>query len=237
MTLSLSDTIKQAKEDASVFVRMEKGSTARFHLVSKAKTFGNIFFEAPPYPNAPKTMNVPFGTQIPGYKIRPQWAFEVVNEAGKHKILCVGMSVVDLIDKADKAFRPKGQKDDEGAGYKHLDIILSRLPATPWWTLSNAPTECEDNSTVLDLDAEIMLAKADDLAKLRENTPKSQLADGVKSTASIKQTELISSLMNKLELTVDGLNGIISRKFSKYAVSELTMSEASVLIETLQEMH
>jgi hypothetical protein len=237
MTTSLSDTIKQAKEDASTFVKMEKGSTAKFHIISKAKTFGNIFFENEPFPGAPKSINVPFGTQIPGYKIRPQWAFEVVNENGKHKILCANTTVVDAIDKADKAFRPKGKKDEEGAGYPLLDITLNKLAATPWWTTTAGPTDYEGNGNcILDMDAEIVMASAELIGKLSANRPKSQLKDGVQSAPSGAQIDLLNKLCKQKELNSAGFVGIMQRKFNKNELSECTMAEASTLIETLTAM-
>ncbi len=237
MTSSLSDSIKQAKEDASVFVKMEKGSTARFHIISKAKMFGNIFFDEPPFDGAPKSINVPFGTQLPGYKIRPQWAFEVVNENGKHKILCANTTVVDAIDRADKAFRPKGRKEEEGAGYPLLDVTLSKLSATPWWTVTSGPTDYEgDGACILDMDAEITMAGAELLSKLQATKPKSALVAGVRAPASVAQVGEIDRLCKQKELTSDGLAGVISRKFGKHSIGECTQAEASTLIETLMAM-
>jgi hypothetical protein len=240
MTSSLSDSIAKAKADASVFVKVEANKAVRLHIISKAKMFGNIYFDTPPYEGAPKSMNVPYGTQIPGYKIRPQWTFAVVNmESGAHKILCVGTSVVEAIDKADQAFRPKASKTVEGAGYPLLDIVLSKTgeKLATKWTVTPAPTEYEgDGIPTVDMDSEIVMASAEQLAKLGATKPKSPLVEGSRGKPSDKQVDLIDSLCKSKELTVKALNDLILRKFGKNALSECSMSDASVLIETLQSM-
>ena len=86
----------------------------------------------------------------------------------------------------------------------------------------------------VDMDAEIVMVSQDILSKLVKAP--SQLKAGTTSVVSDKQRELIMSLMKKAELTVDGLAGIISRKFSKHSLDEITSTEASTLIETLQAM-
>lgn len=241
MTQSLSDSVKQAKEDASIFIKIGSNEEKRLHILSKPKAFGNIYFETEPFQGAGKSMNVPFGTQIPGYKVRPQWAFEVVDlESGKHKILCSGIGVTGDIDKADRAFRPKTKKNEEGAGYPLLDIVLSKTgeKLSTEWTVTSAPTEYEgDGQTTIDMDAEIKMASAETLAKLGK-APKaaSQLRDNVSPALTAAQAGEITRLAGKVELTVDGLNGIIERNFSKHAIEELTKNEASSLIETLSSM-
>ncbi len=241
MTQSLSDSVRQAKEDASIFIKIGSNEEKRLHIVSKPRAFGNIYFEKEPFTGAPKSMNVPFGTTIPGYKVRPQWAFEVVDlESGKHKILCAGIGVTGDIDKAEKANRPKNKKAEEGAGYPVIDIILSKTgeKLSTEWTVTNAATEYEgDGQAVIDMDKEIVMTSADLLAKLgRAAKPASQLREGVTPSLSVAQVGEIDRLAAKVELTLDGLNGIISRNFGKHAVSELTQSEASALIGTLSEM-
>lgn len=241
MTQSLSDSVRQAKEDASIFIKVGSNEEKRLHIISKPKAFGNIYFDSEPYPGAGKSMNVPFGTAIPGYKVRPQWAFEVIDlETGKHKILCAGIGVTGDIDKADRAFRPKGQKDKEGAGYPLLDIVLSKTgeKLSTEWTVTSAPTEYEgDGQTQIDMDTEIKMAPAEALAKLGK-APKapSQLRENVSPALSEAQVGEVKRLQAKAELTEDGLNGIISRNFEKNALSELTRTEASSLIETLSSM-
>lgn len=174
---SLSDTIRQAREDASLFIKLESDESLRLHIVSHAKVFANIFFSTPPFDGAPKSMNVPFGAQIPGYKARPQWAFEVVNMVtGKHKILCAGTSVVEAIDKADKQFRPNDKKGEEGAGYPLFDIVLSKKGEKfgTKWTVSSAPTEYKgDGIAIINMDAEIVMTSAEILAKLPIKPPAS----------------------------------------------------------------
>jgi len=241
MTMSLSESVKQAKEDASIFIKIGSNEEKRLHILSKPKAFGNIYFDKEPFTGAPKSMNVPFGTSIPGYKVRPQWAFEVVDiETGKHKILCAGIGVTGDIDKADRAFRPKAKKMEEGAGYPLLDIILSKTgeKLSTEWTVTPAPTEYEGGvELTIDMDAEISMTSADNLAKLgRAPKPVSQLREGVAPELSQAQVGEIDRLSAKLELTVAALNGIVSRNFDKSSVSDLTKLEASTLIDTLSSM-
>lgn len=237
---TLSDSIKKAKADASVFVKVAANESVRLHIISKPKMFGNIYFDSEPFPGAPKSMNVPFGTQIPGYKIRPQWAFAVVDVAsGAHKILCVGTTVVDQIDKADQAFRPKDKKDVEGAGYPRLDIVLSKTgeKLATKWTVTPAPTEYEgDRVSTVDMDAEIVMTSAELLAKLGSNKPVSGLRNGVKSQPSDAQIDMLNRLCKKKELNNASFVAIMQRKFDKNELSDCTQAEASILIDTLQEM-
>lgn len=241
MTQSLSDSVRQAKEDASIFIKIGSNEEKRLHILSKPKAFGNIYFDVEPFAGAGKSMNVPFGTSIPGYKVRPQWAFEVVDLAtGKHKILCAGIGVTGDIDKADRAFRPKASKNTEGTGYPLLDIVLSKTgeKLSTEWTVTSAPTEYEgDGQSQIDMDAEIKMTSAANLAKLGQ-APKapSQLRENVQPELSQAQLGEIDRLAKKVELTVEGLNGIISRNFGKNSLSELTKAEASNLIDTLSEM-
>ena len=240
MTSTLKESIARAKADASIFVKIESNQSVRLHIIGKARAFSSLYFKVPPYPNAPKNFVVPFGTQIPGYKFKAQWAFPVVDLAsGAHKILCCGSTVAGGIDKADEAFRPKGQKDVEGAGYPLLDILLSKtgeLLGTKW-TVTPAPTEYEgDGITTVDMDAEIEMTSAEELAKLTANRPKSTLIEGAKAGPSDKQVDFIDSLCKSKELTVKAVNDLIMRKFGKASLSDLSGADAGVLIETIQGM-
>lgn len=166
----MAETLKQAKEDAAVFIKLESGESVRLHIVSPPKAFATIHSDAPPVAGAPKTLNVPFGSKIPGYQTRPQWAFEVIElSTGRRRLLACGAGVAQDILKADKAFRPQDAVNAEGAGFPRLDIVLTRTGEgrKTRWSCVGAPTEYDgDRAPGLDMDVLIRLASPAELARL-----------------------------------------------------------------------
>lgn len=167
---SLADTLKRAKEDAAIFIKLESGESARLHIVSPPMAFATIHSDAPPVAGAPKTLNVPFGAKVPGYQTRPQWAFEVIElSTGRRRLLVCGAGVAQDILEADRAFRPKESPHAEGAGFPRFDIVLTRRGEgrKTSWSCDGFPTEyAGDRAPELDMDVLIRLASPADLARL-----------------------------------------------------------------------
>jgi hypothetical protein len=241
--MSLAQSIKRASDDASTFVKLKSGDTVRMHIITpltEAKVFMSLNFDTPPYEGAPKVMNLPAGTQLPGYKLRTQWAFEVVDvETGKHRILQCSQGVVEDILATDVAFRPKDKKDVEGSGQHLYDITLSRKgeKLLTKWTVSGGPTQYEgDGVPILDLDSEFKMATAEQLERLPAVTPIKNKGAGINAKMTKAQANFINTLSKQHELTTEALSKLAASKFGKPDLDELTGSEASVLIQTLQTM-
>jgi hypothetical protein len=234
---SLSATLKQAKEDASVFVKIESGDSVRLHIISQPKAFANVYFAQPPYAGAPKTLNVPFGTRIPGFTARPQWAFEVIHlVTGDRKLLACGACVAEDILDADISFRPKDKRAVEGAGFSFFDIVLERTGAglkTRWSCVGIPTVYTGDRRPVLDMDDHIKVASAAELARLSASGSKPKNPRWVSKRISPAQESFIAALAKKKGLPRGVLLLVLQCKFDKGAVSELTDAETSLLAAIL----
>lgn len=239
--MSLAQSIKKAKDDASKFVKLKSGESARLHILTplpEFKVFSQVFLDEA-LADGTKVISVPFGAELPGYKLRPQWACEVVDvDTGKHMVLQVSQGIVESILQADKSFRPKDKKDVEGAGQAHMDIILSRSgegKATKW-TVMGGPTQYEGERTPgFNLDNECPYTRPEVLSKLTPSKASSG-PKGVSTAMSKAQYQFITSLCEKKDVSVTALGELVSKKFSKDEVDDLTSGEASQLIELLQQM-
>lgn len=226
------DAIDEAKSQASEFLKLESGDKVRLRILTGPYAFGQIKYDKG---EDMVFLNVPFNAQIPGYKPRAQYAFEVLlldgKQQGAHKVWAAGQKIAEQLREIRQEWgditKPDIVVKKEGKG------LLTK------WTATAAPTSAVPGDNLIPafkLEEKITMATAEDLAKIPPAATSKQPKDALDQKISTEQNDFIGKLAVAKELTVDGVLKIIERKFNKNEIDELTRSEASTLIETLKAL-
>ncbi len=229
---------EQATAEGERTIKLKDGDSVSIHIVSGPLTYREYYHDnGKDEKGAQKKKTriaVPFGTQIPGFIFKTKYVCEVILTDGKgkgqHKLFEFGKTIADQLEKVKNSAWKSTRACDltvsrKGSGMNDTEYFVTATPAT---------YPADGNPVEFNLVGEARFSTKEEIDKL----PKvSASPDGGTAVAiSHKQMDFIDSLCKGKELTVKGLLGIIDRKFSKKAISDLTGTEASALIETLQGM-
>ena len=146
---------------------------------------------------------------------------------GQNKIFTFGKQVADGLAAVKKVW----------SSVRTPDIVISRVGSTKddtRYTATAAPstTEAKDCPVQFNLETEVGFSKKTDLDQLPPPVkagPQPKLGQ-----ASPAQVDLIDSLAAQKKLTPTDLRALMTRKFGKGELSELTSAEASETIDTLR---
>lgn len=219
-------------------IKLKDGQSVSFHIVSGPLTFRELYVETGEMAQNGKPKKkryaVPFGVNIPGHKFKVKYIIEVIltdgPAKGAHKLLEFGKSIADSLEAIKLGKWGSTRKCDiavkrNGSGQFDTEYIVTAEPGTIPET---------GNPVEFNLVSEVRYSTADELKTLP--SPTATPVGDTKVKVSDKQVDFIDGLCKSKELTVKALKGILERKFSKGDLSELTSTEASTLIETLQGM-
>lgn len=226
---------ERASAEGEKQIKIKDGQSIRCHIISGPLTFREMYQVVgrdEKGKEKKKRIAVPFGTQLPGFKMKVQYLCEVVlldgPLKGTHKLLQFGKQVADGL---------AGVRTVWGST-RTPDLIISRKGSTQFDTeyavTAGPSTHAADVTPDFNLEAEVRYSTKEDIDSLPKPTAQVEGSTAAKMTTA--QQDFIDALCRKKELTIKGLLGIIERKFNKKELGELTGSEASVLIETLQRM-
>ncbi len=109
------NSVESAKSEGSEFLKIKSGEKVRLRILAGPLAFQQLYLEG-----NKKGFNLPFNSQIPGYKPRKQYAFEVLvldgASAGDHKVWAAGQKVAEQLS----------QIRTEWGDIKKCDIVLSK---------------------------------------------------------------------------------------------------------------
>lgn len=108
------DEIEKTKNSVSEFLKLKSGDKVRFHVLSGPLAFQQIN-------DGKRGYTLPLNAQVAGFKLRKQYAFEILvldgKYAGDHKVWCTGQKMAEQLD----------QIRIEWGSIKKCDIILTRI--------------------------------------------------------------------------------------------------------------
>ena len=219
------DVVEKAAASTTDFLKFKSGEKVRLRILTGPFAFGQIYAQ-----NGEKKMsvNVPFGTSVPGHKPRTQYAFEVLvldgPQAGAHKLWTAGQKVAEQL-KEIKASWGDITKADVVVGKKGEGL------QTEWSATAAPPQHVEAGLLVpmFNLREKVKFAGKDEIMKLPPAEEK-----GGKITP--KQVEFISKLATAKDMSAADVSKISTRKFNKGELDDLTQAEASALIDTLKSL-
>lgn len=226
------DKVKKSKGE-SEFLKVTSGQDISIRILSGPMAYGQIGYGVKP--NF-RSLNIPFGSQVPGYKVKNTYAFEVLvldgQDKGKHKMLCAGPTVADQL---------KGIREKWGDLSK-ADISIGKVGedlSTRWHSIpcpASAVAE-SDLKPVFDLGEKIVFATKEQLDALPPPVvSKTQPKDALNNPISAEQGKFISNLATQKEMSLSAVEKLIQRKFEKKTLDELSSAEAAQLIDTLKAL-
>lgn len=219
-------------------IKLKDGQSAVCHIVSGPLTYRELYIETggTTEQGKPKKKRfaVPFGVNIPGHKFKVKYVVEVIVtegvNKGAHKLLEFGKQIADQLEGIKLSSWKSSRAPDllikrKGSGMQDTEYFVTAQPGT----LPEVGNPVEFN-----LVSEVRYSTAEELKSLP--SPTATPAGDTKVEISDKQVDFIDKLCKDKELTVKALKGILERKFSKGDLADLSSTEASTLIETLQGM-
>lgn len=224
--------VEKGQNEASDYLTIKSGEKVRLAILQGPLSYGQLYFDKPPIEGSDrKYFNVPIGTQLPGYKPKRQYAFEVVildgDKKGEQKVLRVGQKVAEQLMDVKSAW----------GSITEPDIIIGKTgeKLTTKWTATATKATAERPAPKLDLRKLIVYAKAEDLQALPPAETVSTQND-IGKKISVPQGKLIADLSSAKELSMTEVMKIVKRKFDKNDLDDLTSTQASILIEQLKGM-
>lgn len=224
------DAVSTAETAQGEFVRLETDKKVRLHVVSGPFAFQALGVgEGKEFRN----LNLPIGAQVPGYKLKAQYAFEVAildgPNRGQRKVWACGQMVAKQL---------RSVKDEWGDITKaDIVVIKTGKGLTTKYGVTAVPPAAGDYKATLDLRAKVKFATKDDLNQLAP-APQgtAQTGDLPSGKISVAQSKLISDLATQKELGLDSVLKMVLRKYDKKELDDLTVVEASNLIETIKNL-
>ena len=150
-------SVEEGKSEGSEFLKIKSGEKVRLRILSGPLAFQQLYLEG-----GKRGYNLPHGAQLPGYKLRKQYAFEVLIldgiSAGDHKIWAAGQKVAEQLS----------QIRTEWGDIKKCDIVLSKSCEkleTKWQATPVPPTKLTETEVAptLKLAEKIMYATKEEL--------------------------------------------------------------------------
>ncbi len=222
-------------------LKIEAGSTVRLKVISGPLVYQEGWFDLPDRDEKtgkPKRLRValPLGQQLPGYDLKTKSLIEVVmlngSTKGQHKLFTFGKQVHDGLAKI---------KRDWGST-RTPDVIIDRVGASKndtRYTATGGPSTVDSNTfkPQFDLQKEVRFSKAEDLAKLPPPVTGRVEKDVLTTAMSSKQYELISSLADAKDMSLEEVEKHIRRKFNdeKMTIQDLNGGQASQIIDLLKQ--
>lgn len=225
------DKVDQNQSSSSEFLKIKSGEKVRIRIIAGPMGFQQLYLETG---EQRRGLNLPFGAQLPGYKPRAQYAFEVLildgGNAGTHKVLTAGQKMAEQLRDIRK----------EWGSLDRCDVIISKTGTgleTKWSAVPVPATKqtAESLAPVFDLTTKIVMATKEQIEALPPApVGQKKVGDSLDKPISKKQADYINELAGKKELTLDYVLSTVERKFAKKELDELTSAEASQLIDTLK---
>lgn len=107
------DSVEEAKSKSTEFLKLNSGDKVRLRILSGPLAFQQLFLNKKGY-------NLSLASQLPGYDLRKQYAFEVLlldgPMVGDHKIWATGQKLAEQLAEIRKGW----------GDIKKCDIVLSR---------------------------------------------------------------------------------------------------------------
>lgn len=232
------DEHAQASSESERTLKIKAGDAVRMHLISGPLTFREEYFVVGKKEDG-KTdkklrIALPFGGQLPGYKLKVKYMAEVVvldgPSKGQHKLLEFGKQVADGLEAVKKVW----------GSSRIPDIVVSRVGSTKddtKYTVTAAPATMDPKSVPVEfnLEAEVRYSKKEDIDKLPPPPSGKEAPDSLQGQISTAQVDMIDSLCKQKELGRAELAKIIKRKCkAPKSLDQLTMGEASGVIDLLK---
>lgn len=231
----------QAASEGKSDLKLNAGDRIRMKFVSGPLTFRENYFELPGAEaneeDKPKKKRIalPFGGQIPGYKLKVKYLCEVLvldgPMKGQNKLFFFGQQVWDSLQEI---------KLDYGS-IRIPDIVVSRKGSTKDDTRYKAgavPSTIEAKTIPLkfNLEAEARFSTKEDIDQLPPPpAPGGGSEDSVGGQISEAQLDMIDNLCKQKEVGRGELAKMIERKFKKAVdLSDLTIGQASAVIDLLK---
>lgn len=235
------DSHDKAVAEGDRNIKLKDGGSVTFHLISGPMVFREMYitvgYDEKTKNEKKKRIALPFGAQLPGFKLKVKYLVEVIvtegAAKGQHKLFEFGIQIAKQLEKI---------KSSAWKSTRACDINVSRtgggMDTEYFVTAVPSSLPATGNKVEFNLVAEACFSTKDDLNGLPKPTPTASHPDqGADTKVSPKQVDFIDALSKKKELTVKGLSRVIARKFpGKTNIGELTSQEASVLIDTIQAM-
>jgi hypothetical protein len=229
------DDVEKGTAESSKFLKLKSGESVKFKVVNGPYPFRKAYVqkvvEGKDGKMQDKSFTFPFGTQIPGLKLTPQFAFEVVvldgPAKGQHKVWVAGQRVAEDLKKIA----------DVWGSVKKPDIVLSKTgeKLETKWNATAAPPSGEGVGLAeINLKDEIKFSTKEELALLPNSV--GVVKTTKKHSITDEQTKFISNLCDGKSIEFKEVEKIIARKFDKASLDDLSKDEAAQLIDTLKAM-
>jgi hypothetical protein len=223
-----NDVEKGKSSGGSEFFKIESGE--------QNKTTVRILSDVP-YPHGSiyvkrgdkkSSLNVPFGSTIPGQEVKSNYALEVLvldgPAAGSHKVLVAGQQLANQL----KSIRT------EWNGLKTCDVVIWKTGSfmtTKWLAVAKPSSKVNPESLLVpafNLREKIKMATREELDAL--------VPSGQSGAITKDQVNMIADLATAKDVTSDWVNKRIETKFGKKELDDLTSSEAQSLIDLLKAL-
>lgn len=231
------DEHAQASAESDNELKLKHGDNVRVHIVSGPLTFREEYFSLGAKDKQGKDKKtriaIPFGSQLPGYKMKVRYMSEVVildgAAKGMNKIFQFGKQVADDLAKI---------KDVWGST-RTPDIVLSRTGTTKddtkySATAAPATVQSKDLKVKFNLEKEVRYSTKEDIDKLPPPPVGRESADSISGHVSHAQLDLIDSLCKEKEIGTAELKKLVDRKAPGKSLTELTTGQASMVIDLLK---
>lgn len=235
------DLGEQGAQSSSEFLSIKSGETVRFRIVNGPKAFFSLFCEKYPIVNektgetkfGKKGLKLPFGAQIPGYRISPKYLFEVVlidgRLAGQHKLWDTTQGVFDKINEI---------RQNWGGKIVNAGIALKRVGEgleTEWFPTAFPPAPLAEGVSLepqFMLTDKIVYATTEELAKLPPPPKPAKHSDEGTRNVSPAQLKFIGEIMSQKDISEKQALALL--KTDKTDIEKLTTAEGSRLIDLLK---
>lgn len=228
------DDLETAKEEGSKFLKVESGTQVNVRVVQGPKAFAQLYekdirLEGDTEKSKFFTLTLPFGTKLPGYKLRNSFAFEVVvlsgKAKGKHKIWAAGQKVAEQLQKIARKWGTIRACD--------IEIEKEGEGLTTKWSVTAGPQSEGHYKPEFNLENEIEFSKESDIRKLPQpqSSKKNQIGGATKA-----QFDKIINLIAIKDLTSLQIEEILQTRFKKIELEQLNPQEADALYEVLKGM-
>lgn len=218
-------------------IKLKDGQSVQCHIVSGPLTYREMYVSLGVDEKGKETKKriaLPFGANLPGYKLKVKYIVEVIitdgPNKGAHKLLEFGKQIADQLEGVKLSSWKSTRVPDllikrKGSGMNDTEYFVTAIPGS---------LPAEGNPVEFNLVSEVRYATAEDIKLLPK--PTAVPDGGTKAGITDNQVDFLGGLCKAKELTAKALSLIIERKFGKDSLAALSSTEASTLIETLQGM-
>ena len=227
---------EQALAQSDRQLKLNAGDKVRFRIVSGPMTYKEFYHDTGVKGEGGKTKKVrfavPFASQIPGYDWRVKHMVEVVMcdgpAKGMHRIFEYGMSIAKQLLEVKSNYGSVRQADisikREGATKNDTKYYVQPVPLSTPGSLTPE----------YDLEREARFSSKEDIDQMPAPMGAGRQPDSVSGPVTSKQIELINAIGREKDLEPSFFKNMIQRKFEKATVQELTVGEASQLIDAMR---